>query len=734
MTPTSVPPGDQLLVVARFEGEPEPRHFSFKSLKRFEDRPAVVEKDPRPERPLGTGHPGAVPICATRHREDVGRHDSRQSRGNRVREVTRERKLGIVKTRSDCQDLCPQGLPEGSAPLDSVGRRLVGGGQDTYPTFKQVGPGVFHPLVLRSRDRVAPHELTPGSWIGFDLGDDPTFGAADVGDEYRLRPNSTRLENQGNDCRHGGADHDQIRLSGDFVETGRSLVDRSTGHRLIESLRVEVNPDNPPRRVAGPNRQADRATDQTLAHDRHRLQTFQDTATLPEPDAPNRGQANDLTEIRPICLGPCPGKISMSSPDPSDPESGPIIDPESDAEHEVLQTEAGQQLLALVATVDRPGPSEITRWRTMAKPSLVAAAIRLTDSRRRGHAKFRLSDQMWFSGRGLEQATAEPVAEHKARRFATLNFEGVVVDLCAGIGGDSIALARIHEVVAVDLDPAMALRASWNAKVHGLTDRVRTVTSSAEQFPVDRQTLIHVDPDRRVGSLRKTNSVADYVPGLDTLRGWVKSVRGGSIKLGPASDFVTWFGGEGFEVEIVSLRGECKEASIWFGALAGSGVRRRATVLPSRESWSNRDGDWLAPTLPSGPLDRWVFDPDPALIRSGLCDGFARANGWLRIEPGIDLFTGSERSSSSLVASFEVVDVFPIDQKIIRREVARRGLGPLEIKTRGLATTPETYRTQFRPSGSIPATWILVAGDGGPGRAILTRRPRSKAESGAIFS
>ena len=416
----------------------------------------------------------------------------------------------------------------------------------------------------------------------------------------------------------------------------------------------------------------------------------------------------------------------MSAPSDLRPPLSLEVDTEAAAEFAVLTTEQGRALLELAAVVDRPGPSEIARWRKLADPSMVAAAIRLVESRRRGAAKFSRSDRMWLTSRGLEQATAEGVARHKARRFERNEPNATVVDLCSGIGGDLVAIAATNPVVAVDLDPAMVARVRWNAEVYEVSGRLEAVAANAEGFAIPTGAWVHVDPDRRASSPRKTNVVAGYAPEVDALLGWVKSTRGGAIKLGPASDFASHFGGPHFEIEVISLRGECKEATVWFGDLANPGIRRRATILPSGETWTDRDGPTesdLRPRLvPSGPLDRWIYDPDPALIRAGLLDGFARANDWLRIESGVDLLTGSERSNSSLVASFEVVDVFPLDLKILRREVVTRGLGPLEIKTRGLSVRPEAYRAQLRPQGSIPATWILIAGRDGPGKAILARR------------
>ena len=54
----------------------------------------------------------------------------------------------------------------------------------------------------------------------------------------------------------------------------------------------------------------------------------------------------------------------------------------------------------------------------------------------------------------------------------------------------------------------------------------------------------------------------------------------GAIKVGPASDFGKHFAGPEFEVELISLRGECKEATVWFGELVS--CRRRATRLHPR--------------------------------------------------------------------------------------------------------------------------------------------------------
>jgi hypothetical protein len=201
---------------------------------------------------------------------------------------------------------------------------------------------------------------------------------------------------------------------------------------------------------------------------------------------------------------------------------------------------------------------------------------------------------------------------------------------------------------------------------------------------------------------------------------------GGAIKLGPASDFDAHFAGPDFEVELVSLRGECKEATVWFGSAAT--CRRRATRLPEGDTWTDRDAP--AAVAPTGPVLAWVFDPDPALSRAGLLDAFAVAHGLTRLAEGVDYFTGPTRVASPLLVAFEVIDVLPLDLKRLTHEAAARGLGPLEIKTRGVDLRPEGVRRRLRAPGGTAAT-LLLAGGRGPATAVLARRVGHYTESGA---
>jgi hypothetical protein len=394
---------------------------------------------------------------------------------------------------------------------------------------------------------------------------------------------------------------------------------------------------------------------------------------------------------------------------------------EFDAEAWVLSTEPGQRLLAEAAAIREVRPSDIQRLRKLAPPEAVAAAFRLAGCQAKGKAKFSRGERMWLDPVGLQQATSEPVAVHKAARFQT----SVVVDLCAGVGGDSLALARRADILAVDRSQAMCHRLAWNADVHGLADRILPCKGLAESFPIPAGAWVHIDPDRRVTVTDRARTLADYAPGLAFLQNLTERASAGAIKLSPASDFATALSNSDLEIELISLDGECKEATVWFGAAAT--CRRRATRLPEGVTWTDRDGHCSGHVrVPTAAIAAYVYDPDPALLRAGLLDSFAAAHGLCRIAADVDYLTSEDPMATPFLTPFEVQSVFPLDLKRLRRVVAEENLGPLEIKLRGLDLVPEKLRDQLRPRGSRPGTLIL-AGGSGPARAIVARRVEKRS-------
>lgn len=190
------------------------------------------------------------------------------------------------------------------------------------------------------------------------------------------------------------------------------------------------------------------------------------------------------------------------------------------------------------------------------------------------------------------------------------------------------------------------------------------------------------------------------------------------MKLGPGSDFEVHFPHERYEIELISLDGECREATIWFGALAS--CRRRATKLPEGTTWTDRDGPDVR-SAPSRRPGRFVAAVDPALSRSGLAPGFAMAHGLAQVAHQGNLLTSEKLVRHPFLAWFEVADDIPFDRRALKAHVAAHDLGPLEIKVFSARVIPETLRSELRPPGPNPAT-LIVYPDGKNVRVLIARR------------
>jgi predicted RNA methylase len=391
-----------------------------------------------------------------------------------------------------------------------------------------------------------------------------------------------------------------------------------------------------------------------------------------------------------------------------------------------LRTPPGRELLAeaVASYGTEDGFTLGTRLRRSHPPGLVAAALTQARLRQRARAKFDADDaaRMFFTADGLEQATRASVSAHRAARFA--NVSGPVADLCCGIGGDLIALARSGSaatgdnvtgdnvtravtsaadvagarVTGVDLDPLTAAVAQANAEELGLAATV----VEADATSVDRTpfSAVMCDPSRR-NPRGRVFDPDSYRPTWSFVEELLR--ESACVKVAPGighGQIPT-----GVEAEWVSERGEVKEAALWAGALANPGVRRRATLLPDGVTVTDAD----APDDPAvAPPGRWLIEPDGAVIRAGLVTAVAaEAGGWL-LDRQIAYVSTDTAPATRLGRAYEIVDRLPYDTKQLRAYVRDREIGTLTIKKRGVGITPEALRRNLRPRGGNQATLVVT--------------------------
>ncbi|MFC5667451.1 methyltransferase domain-containing protein [Kitasatospora misakiensis] len=372
-----------------------------------------------------------------------------------------------------------------------------------------------------------------------------------------------------------------------------------------------------------------------------------------------------------------------------------------------LLTDRGQ---ALLAELREFAPEEelalATRLRKEHPAELVSAAFGQARLRQRARAKFGAdADLMYFTPNGVEQSTRREVAEWRARRFADLGVKRLA-DLCCGVGGDVLALARAGiEVLAVDRDPAACAAVAANAAALGLADLVEVRCADVTEVDVTGYDAVFTDPARRTSRGRVFDPEA-YAPPLSWAIGAGRRTPVGALKVAPGIPHEAVPADA--EAEWVSDHGDVKEAVLWFGTRAGH--RHRATLLPERATLTGGE----LPDPPAGPVGRYLYEPDGAVIRAHLVAEVAeRVNGRL-IDPKIAYLTSDELVDTPYAHAFELTDVLPFHIKKLKALLRERGVGTVVIKKRGMAITPEELRRQLKPAGPNAVTVILSRTDHGP--------------------
>ena len=322
------------------------------------------------------------------------------------------------------------------------------------------------------------------------------------------------------------------------------------------------------------------------------------------------------------------------------------------------------------------------RLRSRYPAALVADGLTLQRLRDRAAAKFSRAPDMVLTRDGLEQASGEAAARHRAARLAGA---GPVADLCCGIGGDLVALAALGPVLGVDRDPLHAWMAGHNAAVYGVAERARTEVADVRAVDLTGTAAVFVDPARRT----ERGRTRDGEPPLAWCVDLVERVPRVAVKSAPGLDRAAV--PPGWEVEFVAVGTDLKEAVLWSPAAAEAASR--ATVLV--------DGDrhTLLPApgaeVPVGEPGEYLLDPNPAVTRAGLVAELARATGTWQIDDRIAFLAAAAPVATPFARTLRVLDSGPWREKDLAARIRALDVGSVDIRRRGLAGDVDVLRKRL---------------------------------------
>ena len=378
----------------------------------------------------------------------------------------------------------------------------------------------------------------------------------------------------------------------------------------------------------------------------------------------------------------------------------------------LVSPDAADALAEAAAQPDPGSLSAATALRRRWSPDRAAAVLTQAALRRRASAKFGdRAAHLFLTPDGLEQATRADVARWRAGRFGAAGVTEVV-DLGCGIGADALALVDAGlRVVAVESDPATAVLARAN-----LGERAEVVCGDARDLAAGLLAggaAVFADPARRT-AVGRTWRVADFSPPWEFVTGLLDG-RVGCLKAAPG--IPSGFLPDTVAASWVSHRGDLVEASLWSGPWTPGS--RTAVLLPSGDELDA--GERRDP--PVGPVGRYLYEPDPAIIRAGATAALAELLGARCPQAGIAYLFADAFEATPFATAFEVRAELPFDERVLRRWVQEQAIGTIEIKVRGIDVDPALLRKRLKPKGPGSATLVLTPTPTGARTVVVHRFP-----------
>lgn len=409
---------------------------------------------------------------------------------------------------------------------------------------------------------------------------------------------------------------------------------------------------------------------------------------------------------------------------------------DSDLGRAVIEAATGLDALAARGILQR-------RYPAAADELIRAATVQAELAARAEHRFGPLGREFLWTSSGLEQASRPATSHYRA---ATLRAAGIrsVADLTCGLGMDALAFAQAGmSVVAVEQDPTTASLAAANT-CHAAAGRsVEVILGSCTDPAVldlaSEADAWFVDPSRRSeqrhpdGRHLRLDDPQQWSPPWAWVLAQAQRVGAAPasprvlmVKAAPGlpHEEITDVPGCQVDAEWLSQGGQLLETCVswWRADVAVAAPSRRAAVILDEDGRAlvRIVADSVPPPATAHPplSGEYLFDPDPAIVRSGVVTEFATAAGARLVDSHLAYLASSEPMSPALTPaarSWQVLDSGTYDPRRLRAACAEHGIGHLEVTGRGRRLDPTRVRRELRLPGS-GARGVLVVMSLGPTR------------------
>ena len=124
---------------------------------------------------------------------------------------------------------------------------------------------------------------------------------------------------------------------------------------------------------------------------------------------------------------------------------------------------------------------------------------------------------------------------------------------------------------------------------------------------------------------------------------------------------------------------------------------------------------------------RYIADPDPAIVRSGLLGLLASQQQLAPLAPRLGYLGGDQPPNSAFLRAFRVLDVVSLDRKKVRKMLREHDIGPIAVRKRGHPEPAEVLARKLRGDGARRGELLIARLDSGH-RAYLVEAYEPEAE------
>lgn len=327
----------------------------------------------------------------------------------------------------------------------------------------------------------------------------------------------------------------------------------------------------------------------------------------------------------------------------------------------------------------------------------------------------------------VEQASSEQTARYKA----SLVNGDLLIDLTGGMGVDSWAFSqRVREVVYVERNETLAALTAHNLPL--LNTTITVAAQNGLDF-LEKQSIIadwiYIDPARRDDQggkvVRLDNCEPNVLDHWSLLRQKAQSVL---LKTSPLIDIdATLRQLPGVEaVYIVAVQNEVKEVLFVAGQLAVDvdQVLLTAVNLSNAEPvvFQFRRNDERSADVRFGNPERYIYEPNAALLKAGAFRTLAARLGLKKLAPNSHLYTASELIDFPFGRTFVVQAICKPDRKSLQSVLADQPL-KANLTVRNFPQPVEELKKKLglHDGGDI---YILATSlQNGDKRLLITQKP-----------